>query len=109
MTLHNAPPHNTHTTPHTHLPPSLQVIEVTRANFPRLTITQFFPLYRSFHIWPNKVSSHSDSWILGSLSSLFICSLAQFLEEYLRQYRVPAGVRISDGTWKELFGEVVKR
>lgn len=33
----------------------------------------------------------------------------QFLDDYLRQYEVPSGVRVSDGTWKKLFSEVVKR
>ena len=33
----------------------------------------------------------------------------QFLEDYLHQYKVPLGVRISDFTWKELFREVVER
>ena len=33
----------------------------------------------------------------------------QFLEEYLQQYKVPPGIRISDSVWNELFSEVVKR
>ena len=33
----------------------------------------------------------------------------QFLDDYLRQYKVPSGVTVSDGTWKKLFSEVVKR
>ena len=33
----------------------------------------------------------------------------QFMEEYLQQYKVPSQVKISDGTWNELFSEIVKR
>ena len=33
----------------------------------------------------------------------------QFMKEYLQQYKVPSGVRISDGIWKELLSEVVDR
>ena len=33
----------------------------------------------------------------------------QFLEEYFQQYKIPFGIRISDGVWNELFSEVVKR
>ena len=35
--------------------PFIQVIEVVHRNFPRLTVQQFFPLYKSFHIWPTTV------------------------------------------------------
>ena len=33
----------------------------------------------------------------------------QFVKEYLKQYKVGSGVKITDGKLKELFGSVVKR
>ena len=33
----------------------------------------------------------------------------QFLENYFHQYKVPSGMKINDGIWKDLFREVVKR
>ena len=33
----------------------------------------------------------------------------QFVEDYLKGYRVPPGMRISDPTWKEFFAIVVER
>ena len=63
-----------------------QVITNTKENFSRLPIQRFFPLYTAFMIWPSK-----------------------FLEDYLNQYNVPKGVRISDGTWAEFFRGVSER
>ncbi|CAI8008749.1 hypothetical protein GBAR_LOCUS5961, partial [Geodia barretti] len=62
------------------------VITNTKENFSRLPIQRFFPLYTAFMIWPSK-----------------------FLEDYLNQYNVPKGVRISDGTWAEFFRGVSER
>ena len=64
----------------------LQVVSTTKENFSRLPIQQFFPLYTAFMIWPST-----------------------FLEDYLRQYKVPEGVKISDGTWVEFFRGISER
>ena len=100
-------------------PLSFQVIENTYANFSRLSMQRFFPLYKAFLIWPSKVNDVSDYLIMHCLyDNLGWDALIawwgsvhhmQFLEGYLHQYKVPRGVRISDPTWKELFSEVVKR
>lgn len=86
---------------------------MTRKHFSEMSIQQFFPLYRAFRIWPNKVSVAPPSTIPPptflphlSLPHLF---LPQFLEDYLSGYDVPPGVKISDGTWREFFAEVVNR
>ena len=33
----------------------------------------------------------------------------QFLENYFHQYKIPSGMKINDGIWRNLFSEVVKR
>ena len=35
--------------------------------------------------------------------------MLQFLFEYLRQFKVPPGIKINDGTWEEFFSTVVER
>ena len=47
--------------------------------------------------------------MLSQLNRIAILYCVQFLEEYLREYKVHSGVKISDPTWRELFSEVVRR
>ena len=46
------------------------------------------------------------------MEMLMLCACmycVQIVEEYLQQYKMPSGMKISDSIWKELFSEVVKR
>lgn len=63
-----------------------QVVSTVHKNFARLPIQQFFLLFNAFVIWK-----------------------PTFVEDYLKQYKVPRGVNLSDGTWVEFFGAVVNR
>ena len=48
--------------------------------------------------------------IIMEMVTLWACvHHVQIVEEYLQQYKMPSGMRISDSIWKELFSEVVKR
>ena len=43
------------------------------------------------------------------LFTLILFYHLQFLENYFHQYKVPSGMKINDGIWRDLFSEVVKR
>lgn len=58
----------------------IQVVATTQSNLAKLPIQQFFPLYEHYNIWS-----------------------AKFLEDYLTQYEVCKGIKITDETWKGFF------
>ena len=48
-----------------------QVVKETKNNFPKLSIQMFFALYKSFKIWPIKVSLDYHSTIYSSMHCPF--------------------------------------
>jgi len=65
---------------------SVQVIVKLQENFANLSVEQFLKLYKAFLIWP--------TWVV---------------EGYLREYKIPEGVKICSSTWNEFFSEFVER
>ncbi len=85
----------------------MQILETVQQNFGKLSIQQFFTLYKAFRTWPNKVRL---LWHLNvSLCTTTNIKLyLQFVGEYLESYKVPSGTKINNSTCIKFFGEVVE-
>jgi len=59
---------------------------MTRSNFAKLPIEQFFLLFKEYQVWS-----------------------ANFLEDYLAQYEAHRGIKINDSTWNALFMDISTR